>query len=193
MRTPKHIYFRILALPMLNLKGWPTGLEPAPFSRATIRRHLFLGVARCCRIGLSKPISLLTVACCFCVERSEWCQQWCQYRPRTPAAQPSMPTFPSSEQVHPRDITSCETVPRSSGRGRVCGHSCRARSRIDSRGFRPWRRRTDRLSCRVPVAFYTLPGTLQSKSHDPSTALQSAALRTLGKAPGTRATVDSWG
>src|ERR671916_3317137 len=77
--------------------------------------------------------------------------KWCQYWPRAPAARPSMPTFPSSEQVHPRDITSCcETVPRSSGRGRACGHSCRARSRTDCRGFRPWRRRTDRLSCRVP-------------------------------------------
>ena len=33
---------------------------------------------RCCRIGLSKPISLLTVAHCFCVLRSGWCQRWCQ-------------------------------------------------------------------------------------------------------------------
>ena len=28
----------------------------------------------CCRIGLDKPISLLTVARFFCVLRSEWCQ-----------------------------------------------------------------------------------------------------------------------
>ena len=29
---------------------------------ATIRRHVFLGVAACCRIRLSKPISLLVIA-----------------------------------------------------------------------------------------------------------------------------------
>jgi hypothetical protein len=45
---------------------------------ATIRIHMFLGVAQCCRIGLSKPISLLAVPHCFCVLRSQWCQQWCQ-------------------------------------------------------------------------------------------------------------------
>ena len=47
-------------------EGWPTGLEPATFG-ATIRCHRFLGVAVHCRIGLSKLISLLAVACCFCV------------------------------------------------------------------------------------------------------------------------------
>ena len=45
---------------------------------ATIRCHSFLWVAHCCRIGVYKPISLLTVAYCFYVLRSEWCQQWCQ-------------------------------------------------------------------------------------------------------------------
>jgi hypothetical protein len=36
---------------------------------ATIRRHRFLGVAVGYRIGVSKPISLLVVARCFCVLR----------------------------------------------------------------------------------------------------------------------------
>jgi len=36
----------------LQMMGWLTGLEPATFG-ATIRRFLFLGVAACCRIGLS--------------------------------------------------------------------------------------------------------------------------------------------
>ena len=44
----------------------PTGLEPATFG-ATIRRYLFLEVAECCRIGLSKPIPSLEVARCYCV------------------------------------------------------------------------------------------------------------------------------
>src|SRR5215204_5149634 len=44
---------------------------------ATIRRRLFLGVARSCRIALSKPISLLTVAHSFCVLHAQWCQEWC--------------------------------------------------------------------------------------------------------------------
>jgi hypothetical protein len=65
------------ALPMQNLGGWPTGLELAPFG-ATIRCHPFLSVAICCRIGIDKLDSLLTVACCFCVLRPEWCQKWCQ-------------------------------------------------------------------------------------------------------------------
>src|SRR5215211_6487030 len=47
----------------------------ATFSRATIRRYLFLCVAICCRIALSKPISLLVVARCFCVLCAQWCQQ----------------------------------------------------------------------------------------------------------------------
>src|SRR5215217_1195260 len=65
---------------MQNVEGWPTGLEPAPFG-ATIRCHRFLGVALCCRIGLSKPFSLQAVARCFWVLRSEWCQQWCHSSP----------------------------------------------------------------------------------------------------------------
>jgi hypothetical protein len=52
---------------------------PATFG-ATIRRHGFLGVAVCCRIGLPKQISLLVVARCFWVLRSEWCQKWCHWR-----------------------------------------------------------------------------------------------------------------
>jgi hypothetical protein len=47
-------------------------------SGATIRRHLFLGVAVRCRIGLDKAISVLVVARSFRVLRSEWCQKWCQ-------------------------------------------------------------------------------------------------------------------
>jgi len=43
------------------------GLEPATSSRVTIRRHLFLRVAVRCRFGLDKLISLLAVACRFCV------------------------------------------------------------------------------------------------------------------------------
>jgi hypothetical protein len=35
-----------------------------------------------CTIGLSKPISLLTVAHRFCMLRPQWCQQWCQYHHR---------------------------------------------------------------------------------------------------------------
>jgi hypothetical protein len=45
---------------------------------ATIRRQRLLRVAARFRIGLFKVISLLTVACCFRVLRSEWCRQWCQ-------------------------------------------------------------------------------------------------------------------
>jgi hypothetical protein len=37
-------------------------MRQAPTFGATIRRHLFLGVAECCRIGLDKQISLLAVA-----------------------------------------------------------------------------------------------------------------------------------
>src|SRR5215211_1123943 len=50
---------------------------PATFG-ATIRRHLFLGVAAGCRIALDKPIPLLTVARGCCVLRAQWCQHWCQ-------------------------------------------------------------------------------------------------------------------
>ena len=108
-------------------------------------------VATRCKIGLSRPICLRTVAHDCCVLRPGWCQQMCQYRPGAPPTRPSKPTCSSSEQVHPRGITSrCVTVARSSGQGRACGHACRARSRTDCRGFRPSRRRTDRLSCRVP-------------------------------------------
>jgi hypothetical protein len=70
--------FRASGLLKPNLRGLPTGLEPVSFSRATIRRPLFLGVAHRCRIGLDKPISLLVVARGFCVFRAEWCQKWCQ-------------------------------------------------------------------------------------------------------------------
>jgi hypothetical protein len=42
-----------------------------------------------CRIGLSKLISLLVVARCFCVLRSEWCQKWCQMPSATPYAEGS--------------------------------------------------------------------------------------------------------
>lgn len=45
---------------------------------ATIRRHLLPGVAVGCRIGLFKPVFLLTVARRFCVLRAQWCQKWCQ-------------------------------------------------------------------------------------------------------------------
>jgi hypothetical protein len=41
-----------------------------------MRCHLFLSVAVCCRIGLSKPISLLVVAHCCRVLHPEWCQKW---------------------------------------------------------------------------------------------------------------------
>jgi hypothetical protein len=44
---------------------------------ATIRRHVFLRVARSCTTGLSKPNSLLAVAHRFCVLHAQWCQQWC--------------------------------------------------------------------------------------------------------------------
>ena len=44
-------------------------LEPATFSRATIRCHLFLGIARCFRIGLSKQVFVLAVGRCFWVLR----------------------------------------------------------------------------------------------------------------------------
>jgi hypothetical protein len=44
----------------------------------TIRRHLFLCVAIRCKIGVSKPFSLLSVARRFSVLRPEWCQKWCQ-------------------------------------------------------------------------------------------------------------------
>jgi hypothetical protein len=54
-----------------------TGIECVT-SGATIRQPPFPGVAVCCRIGLDKPISLLKVACGFCVLRSGWCQRWCQ-------------------------------------------------------------------------------------------------------------------
>jgi hypothetical protein len=47
-------------------------------SGATIRRHRLPRVAMRCKTGLSKPISLLAVACCFCALRPGWCQQWCQ-------------------------------------------------------------------------------------------------------------------
>src|SRR5215211_8941779 len=60
------------------MRGWPTEIEPATFSRATIRRPPFPGVALCCRIGSDKPTSLLAVARPFCVFRAEWCQMWCQ-------------------------------------------------------------------------------------------------------------------
>jgi hypothetical protein len=45
------------------------GLEPATFSRATIRRHLFLGVGVRCKISLPKPIfcSQLRVVAAHCV------------------------------------------------------------------------------------------------------------------------------
>jgi hypothetical protein len=45
---------------------------------ATIRRHRLLRVAVRCRIGLSKPNYLLTVAHRCCVLRPGWCQEWCQ-------------------------------------------------------------------------------------------------------------------
>ena len=64
---------------------------PATFC-ATIRRLLFPVVAVRCRIGLSKPISLLAVACCFCVLRSEWCQRWCQYPHREVDRSPQGPS-----------------------------------------------------------------------------------------------------
>ena len=57
-------------LDALNL---PIRKAPATFG-ATIRRHLFPGVAVRCRIGLDKRISLLVVARCFWVVRAEWCQ-----------------------------------------------------------------------------------------------------------------------
>ena len=62
-------YDIVFGLPTRNRRGRPTGLEPATFG-ATIRRHLFLGVVTRCRIGLSKPISLLVVADRFSVLRA---------------------------------------------------------------------------------------------------------------------------
>ena len=60
-------------------KRWQTGLEPATFSRVTIRRLLFPGVAVRCRIRLRKPIYLLTIAQFIWVLRAEWCQRWRQH------------------------------------------------------------------------------------------------------------------
>jgi hypothetical protein len=57
-----------------------------------MRRHRFPDVAQCFRIGLDKPISLLAVARCFCVLRSEWCQQWCQYAHREVDRSPQGPS-----------------------------------------------------------------------------------------------------
>ena len=45
---------------------------------ATIRRHRLPRVATGCKIGLSKPISLLAVARRCCALRPGWCQEWCQ-------------------------------------------------------------------------------------------------------------------
>ena len=71
------------------------GLEPATFG-ATIRRLLFLRVAVHCRIGLSKPILLLTVARRFCVSRPEWCQEWCQIASAAPRVPISLSTHKTS-------------------------------------------------------------------------------------------------
>jgi hypothetical protein len=57
---------------------------------ATIRRHPFLSVAAGCRISLSKSISLLAVACCFCVLHAQWCQEWCQMAPAAPRVSMSL-------------------------------------------------------------------------------------------------------
>jgi transposase len=62
----------------LQKRGCPTGLEPATFPRATIRRQLFLHFAEGYRNGLVKRITLHAVARCFCELRVRWCQQWCQ-------------------------------------------------------------------------------------------------------------------
>jgi hypothetical protein len=67
-------------------------MRQAPTFGATIRRHVFLGVATRCRNRLSKPISLLAVACCFCVLRPEWCQKWCQYPHRVVDRSPQGPS-----------------------------------------------------------------------------------------------------
>ena len=57
---------------------------PATFG-ATILCHRFLGVAVHCINSLSKRISLLVVACCFGVLRSEWCQTpMSEYRHQSP-------------------------------------------------------------------------------------------------------------
>src|ERR687897_1000413 len=45
----------------LQMRGLPTGLEPATFG-ATIRRYLFPSIAGDCRTGLDKLITLLVVA-----------------------------------------------------------------------------------------------------------------------------------
>jgi hypothetical protein len=47
--------FEVSGLPTPNTREWPTGLEPETFSRATIRRHQFQGIARHCINRLSKP------------------------------------------------------------------------------------------------------------------------------------------
>jgi hypothetical protein len=75
-----------------------------PHFGATIRCHRFLGVAQRCRIGLSKGISLLVVAHCFWVLRSEWCQKWCQMAWTTPRAPTSLIApggTPRSARFHP--------------------------------------------------------------------------------------------
>jgi hypothetical protein len=83
LAAPETFPYPRVRLTYTDLRGWPTGLEPATFG-ATIRRHLFLGVAGGCRIALYKPISLLVVAYCFRVLRPGWCQKWCHTVATTP-------------------------------------------------------------------------------------------------------------
>jgi hypothetical protein len=59
---------------------------------ATIRRHLYLGVAGYCINRLDKLISLLVVARRFWVLRSEWCQKWCQMASPAPCVLMSLGT-----------------------------------------------------------------------------------------------------
>jgi hypothetical protein len=70
---PKPFPFARFRLTYAEYRGLLTGLEPATFSRATIRRHLLPRVAARCRISLSKRISLLAFACCCCILRARWC------------------------------------------------------------------------------------------------------------------------
>jgi len=67
-------------IPYQNLLGYTSEakLRRAVLrSRFALQGHPFLGVADYCRIGMSKPISLLAAAHDCCVLRPGWCQMWC--------------------------------------------------------------------------------------------------------------------
>src|SRR5215213_591666 len=61
-------YFRVSGLLIRNLVGWPTGLEPATFPRATIRCHPLQSVLVRPPLGLLIGVSaILRNACVRCV------------------------------------------------------------------------------------------------------------------------------